>query len=76
LRCSIAGGLLVRVLATRKEPMMQQQQCLLLEKSDDRFQSFSSEIQHTVLELMAALIIRRLHQSRERPDHDKHLDGK
>jgi hypothetical protein len=64
-------------LATRKEPMMQQQQqCLLLEKPDDRFQSFSSEIQHTVLELMAALIIRRLHQSRERPDHDEHLDGK
>ena len=56
--------------------MQQQQQCLLLETPDDRFQSFSSEIQHTVLELMAALIVRRLHQSRERPDHDEHLDGK
>lgn len=56
--------------------MQQQQQCLLLEKPDDRFQSFSAEIQHTVLELMAALIIRRLHQSLEHPDHDEHLDGK
>lgn len=56
--------------------MHQQQQCLLLEKPDDRFQSFSSEIQHSVLELMAALIIGRLHQSREHPDHDEHLDGK
>ena len=55
--------------------MQQQQQCLLLEKSDDRFQSFSSEIQDTVLDLMAALIIRRLHPSLEHPDHDEHLDG-
>jgi hypothetical protein len=67
---------LARVLATRKEPMMQQQQqCLLLEKPDERFKSFSSEIQHTVLELMTAVII-QLRQSLERLDHDEHLDGK
>ena len=56
--------------------MQQQQQCLLLEKPDDRFQSFSAEIQHSVLELMAALIIRQLHQSLEHPYHDEYLDGK
>lgn len=52
---------------------MQQQSLSLQEESDERFHSFSSQIQCTVLDLMAALIIQI--QSLERPDHERHIDG-
>ena len=53
--------------------MMQQQQSLSLDQPDERLLSFSSQIQHAVLELMAELIIQI--QSLERSDHERHIDG-
>jgi hypothetical protein len=64
---------LARISATREGPTMQQQSLSLQEEPDEAFHSFSSQLQHTVLELMAALIIQV--QSLERADHERHIDG-
>ena len=72
LRYSTAVGVLARISAARG-PTMQQQSLSLQEEQDERFHSFSLQIQKTVLELMSALIIQV--QSLERPDHEQHIDG-
>lgn len=48
---------------------MKQQTLLLEVESDDRFAHFSMDVQHAVVELMAALII-QVHISLEHPDHE------
>jgi hypothetical protein len=68
-----ALGVLARIPATREGPTMQQQSLSLQEEPDERFHSFSPQVQQAVLELMAALIIQI--QSLERPDHERHIDG-
>jgi hypothetical protein len=68
-----ALGVLARISAAFKEPTMQQQSLSLQEAPDERFHSFSSPVQHAVLELMAALIIQI--QSLERAEHEQHIDG-
>lgn len=46
------------------------QQALLLEvESDDRFSHFSVDLQQTIIELMAALII-QVHTISEEPEHE------
>ena len=47
---------------------MKQQTLLLEVESDDRFSHFSVDVQHAVIELMAALI--QAHTLSEHPDHE------